>query len=110
MDDIRDSYSAAQLFIAPMRIGTGLQNKLLEAMSMKIPSITTPLANDALQAKDGVEILIGADAKQLANCIIELLENKSAYNNIAQNGYDFVHDNHSWEKATEKLNKIINNN
>ncbi len=110
MDDIRDSYSAAHVFIAPMRIGTGLQNKLLEAMSMKIPSITTPLANDALQAKDGTEILIGADANQLANCIIELLDNKTVSKNIAENGYNFVHDNHSWEKATEKLNKIINNN
>jgi len=109
MDDIRDSYSAAQVFIAPMRIGTGLQNKLLEAMSMKIPSITTPLANDALQAKDGIEILIGTDTKQLANRIIELLENKDLYNNIAQNGYGFVHANHSWETATEKLNLLINN-
>jgi len=109
MDDIRDSYSSAKVFIAPMRIGTGLQNKLLEAMSMKTPSITTPLANDALQAKDGTEILIGANASELANQIIELLNNKNLYNNIAQNGYDFVHNNHSWEKATEKLNTIINN-
>jgi len=109
MDDIRDSYSSALVFIAPMRIGTGLQNKLLEAMSMKLPSITTPLANDALQAKDGKEILIGADANELATHIIELLNNKKLYDTIAQSGYNFVHNNHSWEKATEKLNEIINN-
>ncbi len=109
MDDIRDSYSSAKVFIAPMRIGTGLQNKLLEAMSMKIPSITTPLANDALQAKDGAEILIGADATELANQIIELLSNEKLYEIVSQNGYNFVHNNHSWENATEKLNTIINN-
>ncbi len=109
MDDIRDSYSAAHVFIAPMRIGTGLQNKLLEAMSMKIPSITTPLANDALQAKDGKEILIGANSNELAAHIIELLNNEKLYETIAQSGYNFVHDNHSWEKATEKLNSVINN-
>lgn len=109
MDDIRDSYSSAKVFIAPMRIGTGLQNKLLEAMSMKIPSITTPMANDALQAKVGKEILTGANAIELANNIIELLSNNEYYETIAQNGYDFVHNNHSWEKATEKLNTIINN-
>jgi len=108
MDDIRDSYSSALVFIAPMRIGTGLQNKLLEAMSMKIPSITTPLANDALQAKDGKEILIGANTNELALHIIELLNNKKLHDTISQSGYNFVHNNHSWEKATEKLNKIIN--
>ncbi|NQU34448.1 MAG: glycosyltransferase [Bacteroidetes bacterium] len=109
LDDIRDAYSSARVFIAPMRIGTGLQNKLLEAMSMKIPSITTPLANDALQAKDGFEILIGKDAEELSKSIIKLLEDKKTYDQLAINGYNFVHNNHSWEKATEKLHIIINN-
>ena len=109
VEDIRNSYSSAKIFIAPMRIGTGLQNKLLEAMSMKIPSITTPLANDALKAKNGVEILIGKDANELAARVIELLENNDTYELVAQKGYEFVHNNHSWEKATEKLNIIINN-
>ena len=109
LDDIRDAYSSARVFIAPMRIGTGLQNKLLEAMSMKIPSITTPLANDALQAKDGYEILIGKDAEELSKSIIKLIEDKKTYDQLAINGYNFVHNNHSWEKATEKLHIIINN-
>ena len=109
MDDIRDSYSSAKVFIAPMRIGTGLQNKLLEAMSMKIPSITTTLANEALQAKVDIEILTGDEASELANQIIDLLQNKKLCDAIAQNGYNFVRNNHSWEMATGKLNEIINN-
>jgi hypothetical protein len=35
--DIRSSYASARIFIAPMQIGTGLQNKLLEAMAMRMP-------------------------------------------------------------------------
>jgi sugar transferase (PEP-CTERM/EpsH1 system associated) len=107
MDDIRDAYASARVFIAPMRIGTGLQNKLLEAMSMKIPSITTPLANDALQAKDGDEILIGETATELTNKILSLLNNKELYQTIEENGYRFVKENYSWEEATEKLNQVI---
>ena len=90
-----------------MRIGTGLQNKLLEAMSMKIPSITTPLANDALKAKHGEQILIGETPQQLANAIILLLENETDYNKIAKNGHNFVKDNYSWQEATEMLNQLI---
>lgn len=107
MDDIRDSYSSARVFIAPMRIGTGLQNKLLEAMSMKIPSITTPLANDALKAKDGKQILIGETAENLADQVLRLLSDSSLYDTIKENGFDFVQENYSWEEATEKLNSII---
>ena len=91
-----------------MRIGTGLQNKLLEAMSMKIPTITTSLANDALTAKNSQDILIGDSANELAENIIKLMEDKALNEKIAEAGYKFVHKNHSWEKATEKLNVIIN--
>jgi len=107
MDDIRDSYASAKVFIAPMRIGTGLQNKLLEAMSMKIPSITTPLANDALQAKNEKEILIGKTAEELAAQILRLLNDDILYTTIEENGFNFVKNKYSWDEATEVLNKVI---
>jgi sugar transferase (PEP-CTERM/EpsH1 system associated) len=110
LDDIRDSYAEAKVFIAPMQIGTGLQNKLLEAMSMKVPSITTPLANDALQAVDGESILIGKDAPSLAQHVLNLLNDETLYQKIAENGFTFVKQQYSWEEATEKLNNILYNN
>ena len=110
LDDIRDSYAGAKVFIAPMQIGTGLQNKLLEAMSMRVPSITTPLANDALQAVDGESILIGKDAPTLATHIINLLSNEALYRKISDNGYTFVKQQYSWEEATDKLHQIIHKN
>ncbi len=108
VEDIRDAYAGTRIFIAPMRIGTGLQNKLLEAMSMKIPAITTPLANDALLARAGTEILIGKDAGELADRIVRLLEDKDLHRKIAENGFAFVRKNYSWEDATEKLNRVFN--
>jgi sugar transferase (PEP-CTERM/EpsH1 system associated) len=110
LDDIRDSYAGAKVFIAPMQIGTGLQNKLLEAMSMKVPSITTPLANDALQAVDGESILIGKDAPTLATQILNLLNDEVLYRKIAENGFAFVKEHYSWEEATDKLHHIIHKN
>jgi len=107
MDDIREAYASARVFIAPMRIGTGLQNKLLEAMSMKIPSITTKLANDALKAKDQQEVLIGNDAKSLAKNILKLLEDAEFYAKLAENGFQFVNTEYSWEESTAKLEKIM---
>lgn len=109
MEDIRDGYASAKIFIAPMRIGTGLQNKLLEAMSMKIPSITTPLANDALKAKNGDEILIGKTAEELADKILLLLNDPIQIKRISENGNQFVKANYSWNEATQKLNELIQN-
>jgi glycosyltransferase involved in cell wall biosynthesis len=93
-----------------MQIGTGLQNKLLEAMAMKIPSITSQLANNALCAKDGVEILVGKTPEDYAALIIKLLDNPAFANNIAEAGYQFVLDNYNWESATAVLEEVMKTN
>jgi polysaccharide biosynthesis protein PslH len=105
--DMRECYAGARIFIAPMQIGTGLQNKLLEAMAMKIPCITSPLAFQALNARDGEDILVAQTPKEYAACILELLNNPEKAAKIAQNGYDFVHKNFTWETETEKINQLI---
>ncbi|MCF8297402.1 MAG: glycosyltransferase [Saprospiraceae bacterium] len=105
--DMREFYAQSKIFIAPMQIGTGLQNKLLESMAMKLPCITSNLANDALCAENGKEILIGNSHEDYAKLIISLLENPVNAKEVAVAGYKFVHANYDWEKATQKLEAII---
>ena len=105
--DMREAYSQAKIFIAPMQLGTGLQNKLLEAMAMKIPCITSTLANQALNAKPGEEILVGETPREYADHILHLLKDETAANSIAEKGYQFVLKNYSWEAETAKINDLI---
>ena len=107
LDDIRDAYAQSRVFIAPMRIGTGLQNKLLEAMSMRLPAITSPLANASLGAKPNEEILIGSDAEEMAKNIITLLDNTQKSEQIAQAGFNFTNRVYDWGRATEKLEEAM---
>jgi len=85
VSDMRECYAAAKIFIAPMQIGTGLQNKLLEAMAMQVPCITSALANQALKAAENEEILIADTPAEYANCIIDLLNNPNLAEKIAIN-------------------------
>ncbi|NQY11918.1 MAG: glycosyltransferase [Flavobacteriales bacterium] len=107
VEDIRDCYSSSLIFLAPMQIGTGLQNKLLEAMSMKLPCITSSLVNNALGAKVNHSILIGDTPQDYANHIIDLLENKEKRNFLKQNAYSYVRENFNWEVTTDKLEQLI---
>ncbi|KWW31265.1 MAG: hypothetical protein AUK63_538 [bacterium P3] len=107
--DIRESYAQARLFAAPMQTGSGLQNKLLEAMAMQIPCITTPIANNSLHAVDGQELLVASDPYHFADHIIELLEHDSQRQALAQAGYDFVHRNYSWERYVGQLEEVLRN-
>jgi len=105
--DMREAYARAKIFIAPMQLGTGLQNKLLEAMAMRIPCITSHLANQALNAKSGEEIIVGETPEEYARQIIELMDNEILAARIAENGYQFILNNYSWETETAKIEKLI---
>lgn len=108
LKDIRDAYNSAEIFIAPMQIGTGLQNKLLEAMAMKMPCVTSKLANNALNANPDKEILIGNTKEEYASLIIKLLEDDNLKKIIAENGYRYITSTFNWVTSTQKLNQIIN--
>ena len=107
LDDIRDAYAQSRVFIAPMRIGTGLQNKLLEAMSMRLPAITSPLANASLGAKPNEEILVSSNAEEMAQNILTLLINTEKAEQIAQAGFDFTNRVYDWGRATERLEEAM---
>ena len=107
VEDISDYYAASKVFIAPMQIGTGLQNKLLEAMAMKLPCITSQLANNALGATHKKNILIGNNPEEYALHILTLLSNKQLSQKIAESGYQFVTENYTWEGSTSILEKLI---
>jgi glycosyltransferase involved in cell wall biosynthesis len=107
LPDIRESYATSRIFIAPMRIGTGLQNKLLEAMAMELPCITSRLANQALGAKENKEILVGTTANDYANHIIRLLQDKNNAEILAENGHAFVKREFSWEGSTAGLEELF---
>jgi len=107
VDDIREMYAASRVFVAPMRIGSGLQNKLLEAMAMGLPCITSPLANNALKATDGENILIAEAPAEIARKIIFLLENPEDARKIAHKGLDFISLNYNWDNSTTQLEALF---
>ena len=108
MPDIRDAYASSQVFVAPMRIGSGLQNKLLEAMAMQKPCVTTSLANAALGATSGDQLFVGDSKEDLAYWICLLLGSEDVRTRIAEEGNRFVQQHYSWPAAVKPLEDFLN--
>ena len=108
LPDIRTAYASSRIFAAPMQIGSGLQNKLLEAMAMQRPCVTTSLANAALGAQHGKQLFIADTPETFAEAILDLLDNQALADAVAQQGYSFVHQNYGWPSAVSKLEDILN--
>ena len=109
LKDMRTAYSASRIFVAPMLIGTGLQNKLLEAMAMDLPCITSFMANEALVARPGFDVLIGENPEEYARHILSLLSNPGLAKKLSDNGFQFVRSHYDWEAATALLSGLMEN-
>lgn len=107
VDDMRDCYAASKLFIAPMQISIGLQNKLLEAMAMNVPCITSELANNALHGTHNENIIVCKQPQEYADAILRLLDNQAEAEQLANAGHEFVKQNYGWKKMTEPLLRLI---
>jgi len=103
ISDMRTALGASKLFVAPLFTGSGLQNKLLEAMAAGLPVLTTPLANEALGAVDGESIMVCRDAREFSEKIILLLQQPEIAGALGQAGQAFVRANYGWKASNEML-------
>jgi len=107
LDDIRDAYADGRIFVAPMFTGIGLQNKILEAMAMGLPCVTTPMVNNAIGAEPGREILVADTPEGIADYILYLMSDKASAKLLAEAGKQFVMNTYSWEIQGKKLSEIL---
>lgn len=107
VEDIRDAYAAGFIFCAPLFLGAGQQNKILEAMAMGIPCITTPMVNNAIGAKEGAEILLAEKPIEFAEAILKLWEDEEKREKMAIEAHSFVCKNYSWDFYVKELEKLI---
>jgi sugar transferase (PEP-CTERM/EpsH1 system associated) len=107
VEDIRTAYASANIFVAPIFHGRGQQNKILEAMSMGIPCITSDQVNQAIGAKNGTSILIANDEESCQEQISLLLKNEELQQKLSANGLNWIRSNFSWEKYGKQLEDLI---
>ena len=107
VDDIRETYCSGKVFFAPMNLGSGLQNKLLEAMSLGIPCITSNLCNESLGGTHMKNIIIGNSAEEYISQILNILSNSELMSDIGKNGSEYVNKKFSWENSNKKLMGIL---
>ena len=105
--DIREAYQVAQLFVGPIFLGSGQQNKILEAMAMGLPCITSPQVNNAIAAPVNTAILVAASAETFAQQIIELLQAPERQIEIGGAARAFVQQHFSWQHSTELLSRLF---
>lgn len=94
--------------ICPLRLGAGVQNKVLEYMALGLPTVSTSLGLEGFKARDGHHLLVADDAAGLADAVLRLLDNRDEAKAIAEAARKYVQLNHSWESQLAPLVNKIN--
>jgi glycosyltransferase involved in cell wall biosynthesis len=101
--DLRPYLRRAAVAACPMRYGTGIQNKILEAMACGTPVVASTLACTALTAGPGDELLVAESHEALASAIVRLLEDQALRGRIGSRGRAYVTANHDGEVLIKRL-------
>lgn len=107
VDDVREYFEKAKVFICPVRMGTGFRGKILEAMAMGLPIVSSELGAHGIPIKNRENVIIAEEPSEIVNSITELLENAELFEKIRLNGRKLVEEKYAWEKGVETLEEVF---
>ncbi len=105
--DIAPYLQQARLFLHPHLGASGIQNKLLEALSAGCPVVTTKSGNQGINGEHGKHLMIGDTDSDIVNHSIELLSDDAKAKSISENGRNLILNKHSWERVFNDLDNLI---
>jgi len=106
VDDIRPYFQKASILVVPLRIGSGVRNKILEAMAMGRPVVSTSVGCEGLDVTDGENIIIADKPEDFAHKVISLLESPELQKKLIRAGRKLVEEKYSWENVCKKLENV----
>lgn len=105
--DVRPFIRGSALMVAPLAIARGTQNKILEAMAMGVPVVTSTVAAGGVDAVPGEHLLVADTPQQLADAVLAVVQNPAERQRLALAGRQRVLDNHDWAQSMKRLDVII---
>ncbi len=107
VEDVRPYIDQAALYVVPLRIGGGSRLKILEAMAMQKPVISTSIGAEGLRVSDKENILLYEDAPTFAEGVIRLLQDEEEQRRLAAAGRALVEREYGWEQLGRRLHDYL---
>ncbi|PKO57625.1 MAG: hypothetical protein CVU24_18640, partial [Betaproteobacteria bacterium HGW-Betaproteobacteria-18] len=107
VESVVDYVTASAVFVAPMRIARGVQNKILEAMAMGVPVVTTPLGHEGIEALAGRDIIVVEQPALFARQVVKLLTDPELRNTMSLSGRRGVEEHYDWAKQLGTLEQEL---
>lgn len=109
VEDMRPYLEQAALFVAPLRFGSGIQNKVLEALAMELPIVGTSIAADGLYtaSSKAPPVYVADTTEEFAQMLVKELNARAQNPAPFAEGRAFVEQNFVWASSIRKLEVIL---
>lgn len=102
--DVRPHFAAAAVYVLPMRIGGGVRLKLLEALAMATPLVSTTMGADGVEGLHADEhCLLADDPHAFAAAVVRILTDRALAQRLAAQGRAFVAQHYDWHAIVPRL-------
>ena len=101
--NLADAYASATIVVAPLRFGAGTQNKVLEALSMDIPVVCTPIGFHGIGLGQGEGIWCERSTDDIIERILKLLAEPEKHKLMASDGGKSIRQRFNWQTISQQL-------
>ncbi|HAL39711.1 MAG TPA: glycosyl transferase family 1 [Polaromonas sp.] len=105
--DVRPFIRKSALMVAPLNIARGTQNKILEAMAMGVPVVTSTIAAGGVDAESETHFLVADTPSAYAQAIMRIIDSPAERNRLAVAGRQRMLSHHAWPRSMARLEGII---
>jgi len=102
-----DELKSTRVFVAPIYFGTSIKTKIIDAMALGLPVVTTPVGAEGLSIRHRDNIMIARDDREFADQVVELLQNPELNEHVAMRGRSYVETHHNPDKEGARFRKIL---
>jgi glycosyltransferase involved in cell wall biosynthesis len=103
VEDVIPYYLQSSICVVPLRAGGGTRLKILEAMALGRPVVSTTIGCEGLNVENGKHLLIADSPAEFAQQTIRLFQDRHLYQRISANGRRLVETQYGWDQIAKKL-------
>ena len=107
VDDIQPYVKKAAAFVAPMRIGRGINNKILESMAMGVPVVSSSIGFEGIPGVPGEDLFVEDEPEAFARQVVRLMQEPDLRRQLSLRGRQVVESHCAWESNLKNLETIL---
>jgi glycosyltransferase involved in cell wall biosynthesis len=107
VDDLRPYVGGATVYVSPLSVGTGIKNKVLEALALERAVVATSVSCEGIAVSPGEHLLRADDAAGFARAVLALLDDRDERERLGTNGRRLVRERYRWAEQSERLNAAL---